>query len=263
MKKLIFSCMVAVAAVMMMLTSCLDSKGGSWKETAYGVVTLLNYTTPVVNVGSAYIYSEEIRKSYLMRELEEGDCIRFPFEVDTDSEANQNVSEKGYYTATVSYWEKYPRTNNIYNTIQDTTQIMNNEAALADIQLSSVFIEDMLFLQPIFEKYYQDQANTYNLSFNGSQQPATIEGKRVYEVYVRTITTDPGKTNTSSYSNTGMVNAFNMSDFLTVAYRTEKAEKQEYVYVRLKFVKEFDEDKTAIKTWGTTALMTFAVPTDK
>ncbi|MCC8197384.1 MAG: hypothetical protein LIP06_02095 [Tannerellaceae bacterium] len=260
MKKLSICVMVAFAACVMMLTSCLDgSNAGTQTGYMYGVIGTLNLTTPVVYVYDSPWYSTQLRQDYLQANLTDGDCIFFAYEIDYGSEENADASTKGYLTASVGGWEKLSKAT-MFSSLQDTTQVFTSETTLFSVSLSSYFSKNIYFINPIFDEYFQGQENSYQISFDTNEGPEEINGERIYYLYLRTIVTDPGKTSSSSYKNQGPMIGVDLGTFLNYAYRQEENASKNSVFIKFKYPTAFDEDDSSITSWGVTDKVEFAIP---
>jgi len=110
----------------------------------------------------------------------------------------------------------------------------------------SYTVKNFLFIGSSHEKVATDQDNTYYLQYDPSQEPQTVDGKRVYDFFLRVVKNSDGKgitgTNPFNY-------AFNTYGSLKSLESKETAAGNETLNIRINYIKEFNKDSTAA-TWG-------------
>ena len=256
MKKLKFLGAVAMATVL--LTSCLDGGKNEQDFTAHGV---LSYESKFSK--NMFFTADEV--AYYVPALAndpnfmgDGECLVANLNLNFDSEENANASSKGYYTATApngySKLDKY----SIIPSLTDTIKPLDNELTLRDVAQSGYSkIKNFLFLSVTYPTVVNDQKNRFDLSYNYSQEPVVVEGKRVYDFFIRVVKTEDGKG--ATLQNATQVVTFDGRNEFSRLLNIEKASNAESLNLRLNYVKEFDKDTTRITSWGT-EIIKFAIP---
>lgn len=255
MKKL--KSLIAVAGATVLLTSCLDGGNNEQTGVAVGVIDLstdifrnVAYTTDYMSVFSPSFES-----------LSSNDCIIFAYTINYDDPAN-NGSNK-YLTATVSAYEKLEKGNAI--SVIDTTDasIKKGEMTTLGIDLRSSdptgtgygTIKNYLFMASSHPNSSTDQSNEYILQYDNNQIPQTVDGKRVYDLFLRVVKRNDGKNTVGNASFTYTFEAGRAIEYLK---SREKSEGNEQLYLRFNYIKEFNKDTTSA-TWDKTQPLVFPI----
>lgn len=259
MKKLFLGGLVAACGVFM--TSCLEGGNNQFSDYAYGVIED-GMTIKLINIGDESIkfYSSSIASDL---SIMNGDCCLFQYTLDYDIPENADITNKGYYTVTSSYYEKI---NNPYvsSVLTDTTVIDPNELAITKIEsLSSGYIwpiiKGNMFLPTYHEGILKNQKQEFNLSFDSAQEPETINGDKVYNLFLRVIRTAEGE---SPSGNGAIVNAYNMNSFLNTIGRKVQSEGEKKVKFRIHYISKIDEKKE-VAEWSISDIATYTFPEEK
>ncbi|RHU29055.1 hypothetical protein DXD68_06245 [Parabacteroides sp. TM07-1AC] len=253
MKKLKFLGVMAMAALL--FTSCLDGGNNEQSGAAIGVV---DFSMEAMK-NLAYVNDYTALYSPQFESLTTGDCIVFPYTINYDDPMNSGTNK--YLTATVAGYNKLDE--GLLVTTVDTADIRKNEITTMDASVISSdgtgygcgTVKNYLFLSSSHPNISSDQKNMYELQYDPSQTPKEVEGKRVYDFFLRVVKQADGKgtvgTNTLNY-------VFRAGSAIEMLKSKEKADNQDVLYIRLNYIKEFNKDTTAA-TWGTSKLMGFPI----
>lgn len=242
-----------VAAATILLTSCLDGGNNEQSGVTIGVI---DFSMDAMK-NLAYVNDNMAIYSPQFEPLTSGDCIVFPFTINFDDPMNSGTNK--YLTATVANYQKLDE--GLLLTNVDTVGIRENEITAIDASVISGdatgygTVKNYLFLGSSHPNVSTDQKNMYELQYDPSQTPKEVEGKRVYDFYLRVVKQVDGKgtvgTNTLNY-------VFRAGSAIEMLKSKEKAENQEALYIRLNYIKEFNKD-TDLPIWGTSKLMGFPI----
>lgn len=254
MKKLKFLGVVAAATVL--LTSCLD--GGSTQESinAYGVIDLS--MDALANV--AYIDDNSQIYSPQFKDLSEGDCISFSGTLNYDDPAN-NGSKKYWTVSDAIVHHKLDKSDEFVSVL-DTANIIPNEITALDAGLLraitqySFTIKNYFFIGSSHEKVASDQNNRYIMQYDSNQEPQDVDGKRVYDFFVRIVKESDGKgiTGTNAFNY-----VFNTRGYFKILQAKETAAGNDLLNIRINYLKSYDEAKNT-KTWGKSQVYTTQIP---
>lgn len=231
-----------VAAATILLTSCLDGNNES-SLNGFGVI---DYSDDFRTV--AYIDDYTPVYSPVFKDYQPDDCIYFTSTYSSDDPAN-NGSNK-YATVSNAVVTNKLEKGDFYN-IVDTANIMPNEIAALDAALMfgtqySFTLKNFMFLGSSHEKVAADQDNRYILQYNPSQEPQTVDGKRVYDFFLRVVKNADGK---GVVGNNAFYYAFKTNGYFKTLQSRETAAGNETLNIRINYIKEFNKDTTAA-TWG-------------
>lgn len=233
-----------VAAATILLTSCLDGNNES-SLNGFGVI---DYSDDFRTV--AYIDDYTPVYSPVFKDLQKDDCIFFTSTYSTDDPANNGTNK--YLTVTnavvLNKLEKGQFESRVDTANIKPGEITAMEAGVLNYSYTqySFTNHNYLFVGSSHEKVTSDQSNTYYLQYDYNQEPQTVDGKRVYDFFLRVVKNADGKGVTGT-------NAFNYvfdtrGDFKTLQSR-ETAAGNETLNIRFNYIKEFNKDSTAA-TWG-------------
>lgn len=258
MKKLKFLGMAAAAAGMVLLTSCMD---GNNEETftIWGVVAPSEKTYEnVVYNNSIYsvLYIPEIAKDPAL--IGDQTCIQLNTTVSMDDAENANAATNGYYTGRNNGYGVVKKVD-LYSNI-DTANIQENELAFGDAQPLS-YIKNYLFVAAFHPTILSKQENDFTLSWDYKQEPQVESDKRVYTMFLRATKTKDGEA--PSGTNVPEVRASNISSFYNQVKAKEQAAGKDVIYFKINYVKEFNADTTAVKTWGSSLIVPLEIVKDK
>lgn len=231
-----------VAAATILLTSCLDGNNES-SLNGFGVI---DYSDDFRTV--AYIDDYTPVYSPVFKDYQPEDCIYFTSTYSSDDPAN-NGSNK-YATVSNAVVTNKLEKGDFYS-IVDTANIMPNEIAALDATLMfgtqySFTLKNFMFLGSSHEKVAMDQSNRYILQYNPSEDPQTVDGKRVYDFFLRVVKNADGK---GVVGNNAFYYAFKTNGHFKTLQSRETAAGNETLNIRINYIKEFNKDTTAA-TWG-------------
>lgn len=251
MKKLKFLGAVAMATVL--LTSCLDGGKNEQEGTAYGVI---GFSTDAMGY-VAYTSDNVPVYASKFNDLSENDCVLFAFNINYDDPAN---SGKKYLTATVSQYIRLDNKGKVEPVDTADISIKKGELAVVDAGVVaggsySATIKDYMFLGSSHEKSTTDQTNSYFLQINPSQEPQVVDGKNVYDFFLRVVKVADGK-------GTIGTNAFNYAiragSSISSLEAKEKAKGSESFNFRINYIKEFNKDTTEA-TWSKSKVLSYMI----
>lgn len=246
MKKLKVLSMAAVAAGMVLLTSCLGSSNNEQSGVAYGVVQML--PTSFVNV--AYVNDVTPIYSSAFSTLGDNQCVAFAYSINYDAPENKQGNK--YLTATVSECIKLDQ-KRAYSYVDSV--IGKTDLSITGIDLSSiVIVKNRIFLGLSHPSVAKDQTNDYILGYD-IDNPSVESGTRVYDLYIRGTKTKDGSAVASAGTGLGV---FDIEYFLSQATQREKADQKKEIKFRFKYYKEFNKDTTA-GVWGNSETLTYPI----
>lgn len=257
MKKLILGSLLAVGTLF--ITSCLDGGSNEQSGMAYGVIGHSEKTYQTI-IKSTFgpCYSPNIAND---PNISPNDCCAFSFSIDYDLPENSNeaVVANGYYTVAVTQYSPVDRYQ-VAPYLTDTATILQDEMTVNSVDFSGLaLVEDMIFIPTYHEGVLQDQKQRFELSYDSNQEPESIGGENVYNLYLRVVKTADGKGATQSV---GMLNAFNIEYFLSSFGQKEKAAGNKVLGFKFNFAKEIDEEKAEIK-WATSQVVKYSLQTEE
>ena len=98
--------------------------------------------------------------------------------------------------------------------------------------------------------------NEYQLQYDYNQEPQTVDGKRVYDFFLRVVKTSDGK---GIVGTTPFYYTFNTRGYFKTLQSKETAAGNETLSIRFNYIKEFNKDTTAA-TWGKSQIITIQIP---
>lgn len=257
MKKLKVLSMAAVAAGMVLLTSCLD---GGKNESSGSVIGVLgsataDYKTVIYGVDGGTYYISGLQSDL---NFETGDCVGAYGSINYDSPENANFASKGYLIMNSNQYWKYDKYNahSLSTSDTTTTNLPKGEMNISTIS-GTGYVKQYLFLSVDIPVIQADQKSEFQMAYD-MENVSTVEGKRVYEFYVRGSKTANGKEATQSGT---LIVPFNTGRFFDYANNTEKGKNEKSVNIRFNVMKEFNKDTTAV-VWAKSQVFSFAIPED-
>lgn len=245
-----------VAAATILLTSCLDGNN-EYTNPGVGVVEM-----SLDAMGNNVVYIDDNYPIYspVLKDLKENDCIVFTYTVNQDDQANNSGNK--YLTASNLVVAGKLDNSGVINRV-DTSTIMKNEMAALDANLLtrssySYTIRDYFFVSTTHEKIASDQKNRYILEANYDQEPQTVDGKRVYDLFLRVVKEEDGKGITSTNS---IYYAFDAGYLFKSLESKEKTAGNKSLNIRLNYIKSFSSDSTSA-TWNKTAVIECPIYTE-
>lgn len=252
MKNFKFKAFAALAALVIMLTSCLGDGGN--EVNLYGVAGVIEYSATtfkkVIRISDgSLIYSQAVDND---ASIMTGDCCLVDLYIDY---SKQNVTQTGYYTATVS---NYVTVRKGYTDMNMTggLKLQDNEQMIYDIP-SMNFISNYLFIYSQ-HKELTNQENQYQLSFNPNEEVSSDTGTRTYNLYLTCQKTKDGiAPEVTPYH----VNAFNVETLMRQIATQEKNLGNTKFSFKINYIKTINSDKTFTKvatdviTWNVSTIL--------
>ncbi|MCD8177751.1 MAG: hypothetical protein LUE98_10095 [Tannerellaceae bacterium] len=236
----------ALTAVVLMLTSCMGDGNNERSLEGFGVISSLNYTTPVLYYMDYDLpLSGSGLNNYAL--LSEDKYVYYYFTVDATDENNVDAATRGYYLANIQIIQEFPVVNasGYYGYPGDNTT-NSNEISLAGVKIGT-YLKESLFLAPIIAEYPNKASLSYNLTFDATQEITTdntLNNISIYDLYITaTMSGDEG----TVVKNQEDINAFKLSNGINSIFNTEKAKNKTSVYFRINYVEKISEDGE--RTW--------------
>lgn len=241
MKKFLLGSLFTMCGLFM--TSCLDEGSNQEEGVSYGVVATSSKTAKKI------IYSNRIGPSYSARVADDfniypGDCCQFSYILDYDIPENSAdaVTANGYYTISIIDYVSITKYS-VSPSLTDTTTFSSNELTVNSISLSySTIIDDKVFLATLHDNFLTDQKQTFEMSYDSNQEPEVINGKNVYNLFLRVVKKEDGKSPTITLASA--VNAFDMKYFISNFKNKEKNAGSKYLSFRFNYINSLDDEKT-------------------
>lgn len=250
MKKL--KCLGVVAMATLLLTSCLEGGENSASGTVFGVLSY-EYKT-----GKNLLYDSDVSVPFYVAALANdpnfmggNEAVVADLNISWDSAENADYTSKGYITATLNSANGYTKLDKypIYPVLTDTSKTLSKEILLTSVATQGYKkVKDHLFLSLNHSTIVNDQKNTLELSYDRTKEPEVVNGKRVYDFFVRVVKTEDGKG--ATMQNPSQTVVFDGSNQLDLLVSAEKAQSAESLNLRLHFAKSFNSDSTKVTTWG-------------
>lgn len=259
MKKLKVLSMAVVAAGMVLLTSCLN--GGS-NESSGSVIGVLGtsssssgYKTVIYGVDGAAYYISGLQSDL---NFLSGDCVGAYGTISYDSPENANIATKGYITMTSNQYWKYDKYSAHNLSVSDTAtaNLVKGEMNITTVS-GTGYAKDHLFVSLEIPVIQKDQKSEFQMAYD-MENVSTVDGKRVYEFYVRGSKIANGKEATQTGT---LLVPFSTGYFFNYANNTEKGKNEKSVNIRFNVMKEFNKDTTAV-VWAKSQVFSFPIPED-
>lgn len=257
MKKLKFLGLAAIAAGMVLLTSCLDGGGNKQQLQLPSIIdySSTSMRTLVYPLGYYTLYMPTVANDPT---YSSGDVVYADFIVDFDSPDNANASANGFYVASgaasTPIEKGYLSFSELDSTALDSELLMTNLETM--ILLSPNYRK--IIAAPQFESVMTEQKNDYRLTFDYDQEPETVDGtERVYTLYLRSQKMTDGKAPT--ISNAYDQRVFDAGQFYSVTKNKESVAGKNIVSYQIKYPKTFNSDSTKVATWGASNIARFSI----
>lgn len=253
MKKLKALGLAAIAAGMFSLTSCLD--GGS--NTQSGMA--LGYANFNMNAGRIVVeddFGSVVSADAFNTQLNGGEYVAFAYSVDWD----EQTSDK-YTFVTVSALEKFTE---VYTQgfVADTVALLPNELPVQKLTIQMFSPEyaftanNHIFMSVYHQNVPSDMETRYQFSYDSGKEPVVVEGKRVYDFYLRATKDKEGD---KVKADTPFTNVYDLSQFLSRVRPIEKAAGKTSVNIRVNYINEVGEDYPSSKK-GQSEVVSFVIP---
>lgn len=237
MKSFKFLGLSVVAAMLLVLTSCLNGNNTS-SGIAYGVYGYNSSYQPVVHTmfGDVVFPSLETR-------MDDGYCA---FYYTLDQEVQDQT--KPYYQVTIGQYLKIPYSGDIrFIYSNDELQVQENEQVCTECNPIAL-VEKKLFIAPVLNGIVDKQTTTYRMYYNADS--VTVNGtEKIYNLYVKAVRDKTGEPSTT------MAAENTVFDIATFWRDASNKEGKENINFKIKFVKSIDKN-TKEMTWGETEKIT-------
>jgi hypothetical protein len=242
----------AMAAVLMLLTSCLGETGNS--GTDRDMPGRLRYSAGkmLIDTEAGTFYTTKFSSP----EYSEGDWMYISYSWDKDIPENANVDANGYLYITLLEAMAIPK--GIVTPSTDTTQVMTNEIALTKgaynpnhYQFRSVKQRELMFTSEY--SGMTDQETEFVLYYDFNSEPYVFNDFNTYTLYVRAIKTNEGKSPKTNYL---MPNSYNTKMIMDSIYEREKSAGKTAFNLAFRYVSEIDEETHEL-TWKSDTEMAF------
>lgn len=256
MKKLKVLGLAAMAVGMTTLTSCLNGGGNTSSGATFGYA---DFSTEAGGIVVKDDYGTVVASTAFNTQLVGGEYVQYAYSIDFDNQPSTK-----YITATVAAIEKYQEYRaNEY--ITDTTTIMPKEMTIKNIQVALMSQDYLLiarkhaFIAPVHANIATDMKIRYDLSYDAQAEPVTVEGKRVYEFFIRAVKLADGD---KTKQDTPVIGAYDLGYFLTRTSSIEKTAGNTSVNFRINYINEFNKDSTSWN-WAKSSVFQYLIPAEK
>ena len=176
-----------------------------------------------------------------------GKCLLVSFEYDPSDEDNVNASEEGYYTVTVESKTAVDQST-ASSPVTDTSTLLTYEQPIVYPMYTgdSVYclkLDDYFFL-PSVCLTTSSQTLTWEMTYDASQQPETVDGHSVYSLYLR-VSASTEKDEDDDYVYLSDLQAYDLSDFMD----DMGLSRSEDMYVRIHYVNWINASDSTQFTW--------------
>ncbi len=262
MKKKVLYGATFLVAIMMMFTSCLgDGDNQISLNNQPGVIRFdMKTSKNVMDTGYGPIYNPIFDNS---SNFQEGGCYLVSFTLNQDRVENSNgqAAANGYYTVDLLASPTLIEKGMTFSSIRDTTEVYPDEQALTSAIVSSgegqymfFYVNGYAFIQSYFTGLNK-QETAWELSYNGSVSSSMVEvdGKHVYDLYLRATITKEGSTPSEDFA---PINAYYIKGYVDQINQAEQNNSAGAFYFRINYIKSI---KDGVATWGQSGLMGFGV----
>jgi len=254
---------VAMAAVLLLLTSCLgETKNEGSLNFMPGKMRFDGGKLLVDIPGYGTIYSSQ----FMAMDFNAGDWMYVSFDYNNDSPENANAEENGYTIVTLTVSPTKIDRMPVNNRGLDMETAIDGEFPLAGAAVggdfrSFLYFNGDLMITSAF-KALTDQRNEFYMIFDASQEPEKEADKNVYNIYIRGVELIAGKTPSI---NTNATNVYDVEYIMSTLNRKESAEGKESFGLKFNYVKEIDEETKEVKWEAQQDIVTVGVSkeTDK
>ena len=218
-------------SLLVVFTSCLGDGSSTEEDTTYGVVVRKGSRLLILDAKGYYTSSPE-----LLTTLNEEDCIFYRRFINFDvQESNE------YYAVSVVGYEVVPSAD--FRNNVDTDNILENEFTISQINPITL-LDGKLFFLTYHPKVASDQKNNFHIEC--TETPETIDGKRVYNLYVRVVERVKGE---ETKIPTEKRNVADISRLI----QTEKNAGNKVLNIKFNYISELNADST-VATWSSQTL---------
>ena len=158
-----------------------------------------------------------------------------------------DVEQNGF--ARLSRWYSDPMQGDMKTPLPNEALV--TEALFAQIYAnlgtsSGAFIHSAnqnVFIQTAYKDIPNDRKFAYQLFYDADMETVGVDGRKVYDLYLRATVSDPGENVEANYSYTDV---FDLNQFLSRATQIARSEGDERIYIRLNYANSFNADTTEV-----------------
>ena len=224
----------AVAASLLLLTSCLGESNNTVTRAGFGVAGLSEKTyKTVLNTNMGALYSPS-----LSAQVVDGACYLINYELDLNSPENANAATNGYLTATVFY------------NVPDSASLLQNEIPVKNLFSNGdygVYVDGYLFFF-ITMDMFKDQKNSYTLYWDRSKEPTMVDNVPTYDLFLRVAKVADGTG--SAASSIGEVRAFNVKSVLESVNSAEANKDSKSFNLKVNYLNTINEKDSTDLKWA-------------
>ena len=222
----------AVAASLLLLTSCLGESNNTVTRAGFGVAGLSEKTyKTVLNTNMGALYSPS-----LSAQVVDGACYLINYELDLNSPENANAATNGYLTATIS--------------VPDSASLLQNEIPVKNLFSNGdygVYVDGYLFFF-ITMDMFKDQKNSYTLYWDRSKEPTMVDNVPTYDLFLRVAKVADGTG--SAASSIGEVRAFNVKSVLESVNSAEANKDSKSFNLKVNYLNTINEKDSTDLKWA-------------
>lgn len=244
----------AVAASLLLLTSCLGESNNTVTRAGFGVAGLSEKTyKTVLNTNMGALYSPS-----LSAQVVDGACYLINYELDLNSPENANAATNGYLTATISVADEITKGQPVFYNVPDSASLLQNEIPVKNLFSNGdygVYVDGYLFFF-ITMDMFKDQKNSYTLYWDRSKEPTMVDNVPTYDLFLRVAKVADGTG--SAASSIGEVRAFNVKSVLESVNSAEANKDSKSFNLKVNYLNTINEkDSTDLKWASYTVLFQF------
>ena len=228
-----------LAFCLVVLNSCLGDPATqlTMANQAGVVVTGYGPGKAIYTKGDVVVSSEDFQTA----NVEDGECVLFDYSIDYGLAENADGgANKGYMTATI-YENTLSEVGQwgLFNTLTDTSVVVEDELLLSSLQARSSYIRGNLFLFTEMSSHKPAQEDSFALSYDPNQ---VLGNDLVYNLYLRTIRT---AADADSVKGESMIIpcAFNIEDFVESFAQKNEANEVKF---RINYANGFGKDSLSV-----------------
>jgi hypothetical protein len=227
------------------ITSCLGNSNQK--------ITIANQPGVVIKSGNDVkvqlsdnisIYSDRLTSG-----IDDGDCLLLKYTLDYGLDANSDSGRTaGFFTVDLVEANGLPQYD-IKNEI-DTVNMFGNERLITTIQQRHAFILDRLFLYTQHQVDSFRLQNFFEIAYNAKSEPQVTNNRRIYNLYLRVFRNTEVEEQKTNNPESIFINVFNLSSIA----QKEKALGNDSLLLKIRYVRSFNKDTTAVTNWAETDL---------
>ena len=221
----------AVAASLLLLTSCLGESNNTVTRAGFGVAGLSEKTyKTVLNTNMGALYSPS-----LSAQVVDGACYLINYELDLNSPENANAITKG---------------QPVFYNVPDSASLLQNEIPVKNLFSNGdygVYVDGYLFFF-ITMDMFKDQKNSYTLYWDRSKEPTMVDNVPTYDLFLRVAKVADGTG--SAASSIGEVRAFNVKSVLESVNSAEANKDSKSFNLKVNYLNTINEKDSTDLKWA-------------